>query len=106
MCCRELPTSQGSNRKWMDFVMHFSDDEIEELDSEDEDNTRHQHVATGRRFACDELYISGFEDSNVVNKIDDRVELLSDNEDSENGKALGIQSHLMEPVGLVEGALF
>lgn len=83
---RELPASRGSNRKSRSFVMHFSDDEIEVLDSEDEEETEQEVVTAGRRFTCDELYIS-------------------DSEDSEDGLALGIQSHLMEPVGLVEGAL-
>ncbi|KAG9152002.1 hypothetical protein Leryth_002268 [Lithospermum erythrorhizon] len=81
----ESPASQGSNRKSKGFVMHFSDDEIE-LDSEYDDKTQQEPVAAGNRFTCDELYVS-------------------DSEDSENAKPLGIQSHLMEPAGLVEGAL-
>lgn len=69
------------------FVMHVSDHETDyaESDSDSDVEVDNSLVVSGRRFACDELYMS---------------------DDSEDGIPLGMQFHqLMDKVGLAEGAV-
>ncbi|KAI3733464.1 hypothetical protein L6452_12907 [Arctium lappa] len=69
----------GKNRK--SFVMHVSDDES---DDDDEGNYS-RRLATGGRFACEEVYLSDV--------------------DSDNESTTGAQWSLMDKGGVIEGAL-
>ncbi|KAH6761123.1 hypothetical protein C2S52_008155 [Perilla frutescens var. hirtella] len=67
------------------FVMHVSDHETNYSDSDGDVDADNSLVVSGKRFACDELYMS---------------------DDSEDGITLGMQCHqLMDKVGLAEGAV-
>ncbi|KAI3467618.1 hypothetical protein Pfo_024280 [Paulownia fortunei] len=81
---RELRASKDNYRCARGFVMHVSDHESDYTDGDSEEEADNSSMVSGRRFACDELYMS---------------------DDSENGIPLGMQSHLMDKVGLAEGAL-
>ncbi|XP_059657810.1 mRNA export factor GLE1 isoform X2 [Cornus florida] len=83
---RELSIMKDIRRSPRTFAMHISDDEIEDVGSDGDGEAREQFLVRGRRFACDELYIS-------------------DSDDSGDESALETQYHLMDKVGLVEGPL-
>lgn len=79
------PVVKSAQRSKNSFVMRVLDDEMEDLESDDE--VTDPSLVSGRRFTCDELY-------------------LSDSDDSEYELAHGDQIDLMDKVGSVEGALF
>ncbi|KAJ4962077.1 hypothetical protein NE237_021987 [Protea cynaroides] len=82
---RELPKVKGTTMSSKAFVMHV--DEMEDTESEGEE-IHDQSLVVGRRFSCDELY-------------------LSDSDDFEDESAVEqTQIVLMDKVGLLEGALF
>ncbi|PON74648.1 GLE1-like [Trema orientale] len=79
--------SNGKNleRSSRPFVMRVLDDEIDDIESED-DEAQDQNFLSVKRFNFDELY-------------------LSDDDDFEDESAFEAQPHLMEESGLVEGGL-
>ncbi|KAL0385447.1 UNVERIFIED_CONTAM: protein GLE1 [Sesamum radiatum] len=79
---RKLRASKDSYRGTRGFVMHVPDHEIDYTDNDSEEEADYSTMVSGRRFACDELYMS---------------------DDSEN--EMPLQCHLMDKVGLAEGAL-
>ncbi|KAL0421471.1 UNVERIFIED_CONTAM: protein GLE1 [Sesamum latifolium] len=79
---RKLRASKDSYRGTRGFVMHVPDHEIDYIDNDSEEEADYSTMVSGRRFACDELYMS---------------------DDSEN--EMPLQYHLMDKVGLAEGAL-
>ncbi|XP_043724631.1 protein GLE1 isoform X7 [Telopea speciosissima] len=82
---RELPGSKGTSTSSKAFVMHV--DELEDTESEGEE-IHDQSLAVGRRFSCNELY-------------------LSDSDDFEDEPAVEeTRILLMDKLGLLEGALF
>ncbi|PIN01400.1 Nuclear-export-signal (NES)-containing protein/polyadenylated-RNA export factor [Handroanthus impetiginosus] len=81
---KEMRASKDNGQLSRGFVMHVSDDESDYSDGDSEDETENLSMVSGRRFACDELYMS---------------------DDSENAIPLGMQCQLMDKVGLTEGAL-
>uniref|UniRef100_A0A5B6YNB3 mRNA export factor GLE1 n=1 Tax=Davidia involucrata TaxID=16924 RepID=A0A5B6YNB3_DAVIN len=83
---REFFAAKNMERSPGAFVMHVSEDEMEDIESDGDEEAHDRRVVGGRRFACDELYLSG-------------------SDDSEDELALGTQHHLMDKVGIVEGAL-
>ncbi|KAF7834473.1 protein GLE1 isoform X1 [Senna tora] len=66
------------------FILNAPDYEMEDTESEDEQD---KAIVGGKRFSCDELYLSDSDDSDVVSAFD-------------------VQPLLMEEAGEVEGALF
>ncbi|KAL0364243.1 UNVERIFIED_CONTAM: protein GLE1 [Sesamum angustifolium] len=74
--------SKDSYRGTRGFVMHVPDHEIDYTDDDTEEEADYSTMVSGRRFACDELYMS---------------------DDSEN--EMPLQCHLMDKVGVAEGAL-
>ncbi|KAK9277680.1 hypothetical protein L1049_007227 [Liquidambar formosana] len=79
---RDFPTGKRVERNPRSFIMHVSDDEMGDIESDDE-KVHDQSLVMGKRFTCEELYLS---------------------DDSEDESALEAQFHLMDKVGLVEGA--
>ncbi|KAK4429755.1 protein GLE1 [Sesamum alatum] len=79
---RELRASKDSYRGTRAFVMHVPHHESDYSDDDSEEEADNSTMVSGRRFACDELYMS---------------------DDSEN--EIPLQCHLMDKVGLAEGAL-
>ncbi|XP_059650596.1 mRNA export factor GLE1-like [Cornus florida] len=86
---RELSIMKDIRRSPRTFAIHISDYEIEDVgsdgDGDGDGEAREQFLVLGRRFACDKLYIS-------------------DSDDSGDESAIETQYHLMDKVGLVEGA--
>ncbi|OVA20560.1 GLE1-like [Macleaya cordata] len=84
---REFPNMKGVNRSQRAFVMRVSDDEMEDMDSDDEEEIEDRRLVIGRRFSCAELY-------------------LSDSDSSEDDLALEeSRIQLMGQVGLLDGVL-
>ncbi|KAL0357843.1 UNVERIFIED_CONTAM: protein GLE1 [Sesamum calycinum] len=79
---RKLRASKDSYRGTRGFIMHVPDHEIDYTDDDSEEEADYSTMVSGRRFACDELYMS---------------------DDSEN--EMPLQCHLMDKVGVAEGAL-
>lgn len=83
------PRNLKSSKDKRGFVIRVSDDETNYADSDSDSDVEVGNSlvvsGSGRRFVCDELYMS---------------------DDSEDGTPLGMQSHqLMDKVGLPEGAI-
>ncbi|OIT01387.1 PREDICTED: protein GLE1 isoform X2 [Nicotiana attenuata] len=81
---RELSASKNNSRRG--FIMQVSDDDMEDLERDTKDEVGDHFVMGGKRFACDEIY-------------------LSDSDHSEEGLGIELQHDLMDKVGLVESAL-
>ncbi|XP_009782982.1 mRNA export factor GLE1-like isoform X2 [Nicotiana tabacum] len=81
---RELSASKNNSRRG--FIMQVSDDDMEDLERDTKDEVGNHFVKGGKRFACDEIY-------------------LSDSDHSEEGLGIELQHDLMDKVGLVESAL-
>lgn len=81
---RQLSASKDNCRKG--FVMQVSDDDVEDMDRDSKHEVGNHFLMGGKRFACDEIY-------------------LSDSDQSEEGLHIELQHDLMDKVGLVEGAL-
>ncbi|XP_057948831.1 mRNA export factor GLE1 isoform X2 [Malania oleifera] len=82
---REFSPVRKIDRSANAFVMHISDDELDDMDSDGQE-VYNQSLVAGRRFSCDELS-------------------LSDSDESEYGSAIGKPLYLMDKAGTVEGAL-
>ncbi|XP_019417023.1 PREDICTED: protein GLE1 isoform X1 [Lupinus angustifolius] len=79
--------SRGKNeeiKRGKPFILRADEYEMEDTESEDEDE---KALVVGKRFICDELYLSDSDNSDVVSSFE-------------------VQPYLMEEVGEVEGALF
>lgn len=81
---RQLSASKDNSRRG--FVMQVSDDDVEDIDRDTKHEVSDHFLMGGKRFACDEIY-------------------LSDSDQSEEGLHIELQHDLMDKVGLVEGAL-
>ncbi|XP_009629539.1 mRNA export factor GLE1 isoform X1 [Nicotiana tomentosiformis] len=81
---RELLASKNNSRRG--FIMQVSDDDMEDLERDTKDEVGDHFVMGGKRFACDEIY-------------------LSDSDHSEEGLGIELQHDLMDKVGLVKSAL-
>lgn len=81
---QQLSASKDNSRKG--FVMQVSDDDVEDMDRDSKHEVGNHFLMGGKRFACDEIY-------------------LSDSDQSEEGLHVELQHDLMDKVGLVEGAL-
>ncbi|KAH7857708.1 hypothetical protein Vadar_015617 [Vaccinium darrowii] len=80
---REVSSAKSVERRA--FVMRI--DEMEDVEEDCEVEAHGQLIVAGKRFSCDEFYIS-------------------DSDDSEVESSSGVPYSLMDKVGLVEGALF
>ncbi|XP_006340115.1 protein GLE1 [Solanum tuberosum] len=81
---RQLSASKNNSRRG--FVMQVSDDDVEDMDRNTKLEVGDHLLMGGKRFACDEIY-------------------LSDSDQSEEGLNIELQHDLMDKVGLVESAL-
>ncbi|XP_060214057.1 mRNA export factor GLE1 isoform X1 [Lycium barbarum] len=81
---RQLSASKDNSRRG--FVMQVSDDGVEDMDGDTEHEVGDHFLTGGKRFACDEIY-------------------LSDSDQSEEGLHIDLQRDLMDKVGLVESGL-
>ncbi|XP_049350303.1 mRNA export factor GLE1 isoform X1 [Solanum verrucosum] len=81
---RQLSASKDNSRRG--FVMQVSDDDVEDMDRDTKHEVGDHLLMGGKRFACDEIY-------------------LSDSDQSEEGLNIELQHDLMDKVGLVESAL-
>lgn len=81
---RQLSASKDNSRRG--FVMQVSDDDVEDIDRDTKHEVSDHFLMGGKRFSCDEIY-------------------LSDSDQSEEGLHIELQHDLMDKVGLVEGAL-
>ncbi|KAG5604823.1 hypothetical protein H5410_026315 [Solanum commersonii] len=81
---RQLSASKDNSRRG--FVMQVSDDDVEDMDRDTKHEVGDHLLMGGKRFACDEIY-------------------LSDSDQSEEGLNNELQHDLMDKVGLVESAL-
>ncbi|KAL3339243.1 hypothetical protein AABB24_028068 [Solanum stoloniferum] len=81
---RQLSASKNNSRR--SFVMQVSDDDLEDMDRDTKLEVGDHLLVGGKRFACDEIY-------------------LSDSDQSEEGLNIELQHDLMNKVGLVESAL-
>ncbi|WMV24239.1 hypothetical protein MTR67_017624, partial [Solanum verrucosum] len=81
---RQLSASMNNSRRG--FVMQVSDDDVEDMDRDTKLEVGDHLLMGGKRFACDEIY-------------------LSDSDQSEEGLNIELQHDLMDKVGLVESAL-
>ncbi|XP_037496784.1 protein GLE1 isoform X2 [Jatropha curcas] len=83
---RGFSSIKSVEKSSMAFIMRVSDDEMEDSEEEAmEDSGR--TLVTGKRFNCDDIYISESDDSDYELAFDE-------------------QSYLMDGVGVLEGALF
>ncbi|XP_059446123.1 mRNA export factor GLE1 isoform X2 [Corylus avellana] len=80
---RDFSNEKSANTSRRPFVMHVSDDEMEDTESEVEED---RSLVAAKRFNCDKLY-------------------LSNSDDSDDESDLEFQSYLMGEVGSVEGVL-
>lgn len=81
---RQLSASKDNSLRG--FVMQVSDDAVEDMDGDTKHEVGDHFLMGGKRFACDEIY-------------------LSDSDQSEEGQHIELQRDLMDKVGLVESAL-
>ncbi|KAF3629863.1 putative spermidine synthase 1-like [Capsicum annuum] len=81
---RQLSASKDNSRRA--FVMQVSDDDVEDMDRDTRNEVGDHFLMGGKRFACDEIY-------------------LSDSDQSEDDQHIELQRDLMDKVGLVESAL-
>ncbi|KAL8037818.1 hypothetical protein ABFX02_11G062600 [Erythranthe guttata] len=81
---REVSAPKNKYGSARGFSMHVPDYESDYSDGDSEEEADNSSMVSGRRFVCDELDIS---------------------DDSESEICLGVQCHLMDKVGLAEGAL-
>ncbi|CAN4108624.1 unnamed protein product [Withania somnifera] len=81
---RQLSASKDNSRRG--FVMQVSDDDVDDVDRGTKHDVSDHFLMGGKRFSCDEIY-------------------LSDNDQSEEGLHIELQHDLMDKVGLVESAL-
>ncbi|XP_049391245.1 mRNA export factor GLE1-like isoform X2 [Solanum stenotomum] len=81
---RQLSALMNNSRRG--FVMQVSDDDVEDMDRDTKLEVGDHLLMGGKRFACDEIY-------------------LSDSDQSEEGLNIELQHDLMDKVGLVESAL-
>ncbi|KAM3356378.1 mRNA export factor GLE1 isoform X1 [Capsicum galapagoense] len=81
---RQLSASKDNSRRA--FVMQVSDDDVEDMDRVTRNEVGGHFLMGGKRFACDEIY-------------------LSDSDQSEDDQHIELQRDLMDKVGLVESAL-
>ncbi|KAA8533231.1 hypothetical protein F0562_033236 [Nyssa sinensis] len=83
---RELPSATNIAKSPRAFLMHVSEDEMEAIESDGDEAAHGRRLVAGRRFGCDELYISG-------------------SDDSEDEDELAVGTQLMDRMGLAEGAI-
>ncbi|XP_059316342.1 mRNA export factor GLE1 isoform X2 [Lycium ferocissimum] len=81
---QQLSASKDNSRRG--FVMQVSDDDVEDMDGDTKHEVGDHFLTGGKRFACDEIY-------------------LSDSDQSEEGLHIDLQRDLMDKVGLVESGL-
>ncbi|XP_055810407.1 mRNA export factor GLE1 isoform X2 [Solanum dulcamara] len=81
---RQLSASKDNSRRG--FVMQVSDDDVEDMDRDTKHEVDDHFLMGGKRFACDEIF-------------------LSDSDQSEEGLNIEHQCDLMDKVGYVESAL-
>ncbi|KAG5578481.1 hypothetical protein H5410_058615 [Solanum commersonii] len=81
---RQLSASTNNSRRG--FVMQVSDDDVEDMYRDTKLEVGDHLLMGGKRFACDEIY-------------------LSDSDQSEEGLNIELQHDLMDKMGLVESAL-
>ncbi|KAL8504224.1 hypothetical protein ACS0TY_022818 [Phlomoides rotata] len=82
---RDVRASKDNKSSTRGFVMRVSDDEISYVDFDSDDEADNKPMVSGRRFACDDLYMSS--------------------DESEDDIDSGTQCYLMDKVGLTEVAL-
>ncbi|KAL8499360.1 hypothetical protein ACS0TY_022368 [Phlomoides rotata] len=81
---RDVRASKDNKSSTRGFVMRVSDDDISYVDFDSDDEADNKPMVSGRRFACDDLYMS---------------------DESEDDIDSGTQCYLMDKVGLTEVAL-